>query len=87
MEGLEVYVDDECLFATDKHLVGDSPIDPRGKGDFLRFGDGVLGEEREGTPATIHAIHLDIGVVLVEIATQGLRDYTCPRILIEHRLL
>ena len=87
MEGLEVYVDDECFFAADEHLVGDSPIDPRGEGDFLRFGDRVLGEKREGTPATIHAIHLDIGVVLVEIATQGLRDDTCPRILIEHRLL
>ena len=87
MEGLEVYIDDECLFTTDEHLVGYSSVDPRVNRYLLGLGDRVLGEKREGTPATIHAIHLDIGIVLVEIATQGLRDDTCPRILIEHRLL
>ena len=72
MEGLEVHIDDQCLLATDEYLVGDSSLDPRGEGDFLRFGDWVFREKREGTPATIHAIHLDIGVVLVEVAAQGL---------------
>ena len=87
MEGLEVHIDDQCLLATDEYLVGDSSIDPRGEGDFLRFGDWVFREKREGASTTVHTINTDVGVVLIEIATQGLRDDTCPRILIEHRLL
>ena len=44
MEGLQVDVDDEHFLATDENLIGDSTIDPRRKGDFLRLGDGVLRE-------------------------------------------